>query len=288
MLIFRSRRAVIIRIPSLALLLAGLWVIVQAAALAGGPHEARITGGFAVAVSAVIALGTRIVRRAGDEIVSSGLLGSRYVPARHASLGIRMRGGGRYWSLALDLMVRPDFGSPDAVTIDTFEANGTGAIIRAGRRAAGLLGLPEPILAPGLSDGASRTADHPDGADVGKRFDLRRRWTAASAWTKFLALVVLSSVTWMVFARRPGGQLLLICAKSWQVRDPSPTFNLTCVGRTVVDVDAGPATLRVWDPGRSCWIERRFVVPEHRRVAVHVDDEVKVSSCASAGWPPPS
>ena len=288
MLIFRARRAAIIRIPSVALMVAGLWGIVEAAALASGRHSAQVTGGFAVGVAVVIALGTRIVRRAGDEIASTGLLGSRYVPARHAALGIRMRGAGRYWQLALDLMIRPDFESPNAIAIDRFEANGTGAIIRAARRAAGVLGLPEPILAPGLSDSSSRTPPRPPEAGIGKRFDLRRRWATASGWTKFVVLVVLFSAAWMVFARRPAGQLLLICAKSWQVRDPSPTFNFVCLGRTVVSVDAGSAALGVWDPDRGCWVEQSFVVPEHRRVAVDVDAEVKAGRCAAASWPPPS
>ena len=115
-------------------------------------------------VAAVFGLGMRVIRRVGDDFVVTGLLGSKHVPARHAVLGVRMQGGGRYWHLALDLMAHPDFEHSDRVEIDSFQPNGTGAIMRAARRAAGTLGLAEPILAPGLVDSSSRTVSDGGGA----------------------------------------------------------------------------------------------------------------------------
>jgi len=289
MLIFRARRATVICIPSLALMLAVPWIMIEAASLAGARHSPQVTAGFALAVCAVLAFGTRIVRRVGDEIVSTGLRGSRHVPARQAVLGIRMQARTRYAQLALDVMAHPDFSKPDPepVTIDSFSPNGTEAVMRAARRAASLLGLPEPILAPGLSDGSSRPTDQPDGADV-EGFDLRRRWAETSGWTKLLVLAGLVSGGWMVLSSflHPGVKLYLTCAQPWHVRDPSPTFNFTCEGSPFVEVQAGPAALEVWDPDRGCWIERRFVVPKNG-ARVDVAGVVKSGRCANRGWPPP-
>ncbi len=157
MLIFSKRPGVVIRIPSVGLMLAGAWGLLALTTLAE-KHSKPIPGWFAVVVVAVFALGTRIIRRVGDDFVVTGLRRSEHLPARYAVLGVRMRGGGRYWHLALDLMAHPDFGNTNRVEIDSFQPNGTGAIIRAARRAAGALGLPEPILAPGLVDGFDRNA----------------------------------------------------------------------------------------------------------------------------------
>jgi hypothetical protein len=99
MLIFRKRPATILRIPSLALMLLAPWAMLESTRLMGAKHSPQATFGFALAVCAAFALGFRITRRVGDEIVSTGLTGSRYVLARHAVLGIRMRGGGKYWQL---------------------------------------------------------------------------------------------------------------------------------------------------------------------------------------------
>lgn len=289
MLIFRARRATVIRIPSLAPMIGSLWVMAEAATLAAGKHASGLTGGFALAVFVVLALGMRIVRRVGDEIVSTGILGSRSVPARDAVLGVSMRGGGRYWHLALDLMAHRDFRTATPIEIDSFQPNGIAATMRAARRAASLLGLAEPILAPGLSDSSARTDSGPHADDGSRLFSVRERWAAASNFAKFLLVAAVASGVWMIFSSvvRPGAQLELTCVNSWQVRDAAPTFNFTCQGRSVVAVDAGPATLAVWDPARSCWIERRFVVPKRRRVVVNVDRDVKASPCSAEGWPAP-
>lgn len=289
MLIFRSRSSAIIRIPTLAVMLAGVWGLIEVTRLAGTKHSLAVTGGFAVVVCSALALGGRVFRRVGDAIVSTGLLGSRQVPARQAVLGVRMRGAGKYWGLDLDLMAHGNFESRDAITLDSFTPNGTQAVMAAARRASTLLGLPEPILAPGLPGVPGRTADTPAGGDAPERFDIRARWRATSPWAKFLGAMVLASVGWIVGAAflHPGGKLLLICAQPWPVRDPAPTFSFTCQGRTVIDVDAGPSTLAVWDRQRGCWTEQRLSVPARRRLVVDVDRAVKVAPCSTASWPPP-
>jgi hypothetical protein len=296
-LIFSERRASIVRIPAIALILLGPWALIEVSALAGGAkHSAQVTWGFAAAVCAAFALGFRIIRRVGDQIVSTGLRGSRSVPARHAVVGIRMWASSKYAQLGLDVMAHPDFDQrePDPLRIDSFAANGTGAAVRAGRRSASLLGLAGPMLAPGLSEDAIQTPASPDGIKAGERFDLRRqvldRWAALDGWSKFLSLIALLSVIGVASRSflRPGAQLHLRCAQSWQVRDPAPTFNFTCLGKSeVVSVDPGPGALEVWDPSRGCWVERRFVVPERGAIGVDVDRTVKASPCAKTALPPP-
>ncbi|HVV16441.1 MAG TPA: hypothetical protein VHH90_04490 [Polyangia bacterium] len=288
MLICTKRAGVVIRIPSVALMLAGAWGFLALVTLSA-KHSRPIPGWFAVVVATVFILGIRIVRRVGDDFVVTGLRGSEHVPARHAVLGVRMQGGGRYWHLALDLMAHPDFGSADRVEIDSFQPNGTEAIMLAARRAASALGLPEPSLAPGLVDGSSGALSHAGVVDGGNRPSLGNRWAATSSWSKFLVLTGLVSVGWLLVSslRHPGARLELRCAEPWHVRDSSPTFNYTCQGRTIVDVDDGPATLAAWDPDRRCWIERKLDVVQNHRMSIDVDAVVKTGRCSTAGWPPP-
>jgi hypothetical protein len=300
-LIFRKRQGVIVRVPTLALVLLGPWAMIEASRLVPSKLPPPPSLLLAAVVSAAFLMGFRIIRRRGDEIVMTGVLGgSRYVPARHAVLRVHVRLGARYGALALDLMPRPDLivdikgGHPDVVTIEDFEPNGTDAVMRAARRAASLLGLPEPMLGPGLIGSPGRTPQA-GGAETRKHLDLpaiwakaRHAWAAASSVEKFVVVACTVSITWMssMSFLQPSATLYLKCANRWHVRNPEPTFNFTCPDDYYVNVHVGSNGLDVWDPDRRCWIERTFVVPKNG-ARVDVDDTVKSGRCVHPDWPPP-
>lgn len=274
----------------MALMVAGIWGIVELARLTGQRHTPELTVGFGCAVAAMFAAGTRVVRRVGDQIVVSALSGRQSVSALHAVLGIRMSGSGRYWQLALELMAYPDFERSAAVRVDSFQPSGIEPIMRAARRASTLLGLPHPILAAGLTDSAGRGPAATDSRErFDFRFDLLGRWAAADRWSKLLVLAGVTFGCWMILSSflHAGAQLQLSCDQSWNVRNQVPTFSYTCQGHSVVDVDAGPGALDIWDPDRRCWIERKFNVPKKRRLLIDVDAALKAGRCAAVDWPAP-
>jgi hypothetical protein len=289
MLVFRERTATIIRFPTIAVMLLAAWALLEVGVLSGHTVSSKVEWGFAVAVASTVMLGVRVIRRAGEEIRSVGLVGSRKIAAGRAALGVYTRGTGKYSGIHLELVTRgTDFHSPSRsgtnIAVDVFEPTGLEMPLRVARRAARVLGLPEPLLGPGLVD---PTARGPVEGRTG--FSLASWWASVSPKARFAALAVVIVVAWTGLTGRATARLVLRCTVPLTVRDASMTFNFSCAGPAakMLKVPAGHLDLDVWDPRRACWTMRAFDLVADGRIVVDVDEVVRTSNCVETQWAPP-
>src|SRR5579859_5451879 len=157
MIFISLKRATVVRVPTLAFMLMGPWAVLETSSWAqGGGMSPRVTVGFFAAVVAVMLLGTRVIRRVGEMIVSRGLFVTRTIPARGARVGVATRSTGRYAGIDLDLMTGSHFEANPALNralnLETFTPRGINGPMRVASRVAHALNLPDPIVAPWLID----------------------------------------------------------------------------------------------------------------------------------------
>jgi hypothetical protein len=286
MLFVVPKRATVIKVPTLAIMLLGAWAFIGASDWAiGKATSPQIHWGFALAIATLAMTGTKMVHRIGDSIDIGGVFGTRTVTASKAMLGLAVRSAGRYAGIDLDLMTTPHFElnsmASKALNVETFAASGIDRPMRVAKRVASALGLPEPLVAPWMLD-TSVSGPSPRTKGPG----LKQRWKATSGLAKFMIAVAAFGMAWALLASRSGARLAMTCATPRPVR--GPMFNFTCAGRQSVSVDPGAVTLGAWDAERSCWVLRDLILTKKLTTVVDVDALARRGACAQTDWPPPS
>jgi hypothetical protein len=286
MLFVIPKRATVIKVPTLAIMLLGAWGLIGARDWAiGKATSPQLQWGFALVIAALTMTGTKMVHRIGDSIDVGGIFGTRTVTASRAMLGLAVRSAGRYAGIDLDLMTTPHFElnsmASKALNVETFTASGIDRPMRVAKHVAKALGLPEPLVAPWMLD-TSVSGPAPRTKGPG----LKQRWKATSALTKFMIAVVAVSMRSALLVSRSAARLTMTCATPRPVR--GLLFNFTCSGRQSVAVDPGAVTLGAWDAERSCWVLRDLLLPKKLTTVVDVDALVRRGACAQTSWPPPS